>query len=94
MKLNEKLFYVINLIQDYRQYLITKNRLEEITQTGDEGKINHWAKTRELYFSLDTELLHSVGLNKNEFDFERVYMYRITDEMNNTEMKDLEKFKF
>ena len=51
-------------------------------------------KTKEYYFNMDDDVLNSVGLKKNNFDFDRILMYKLTDEINNTEFYQLEKFEF
>lgn len=94
MKLNETLLYIIATVQEYKKFLATKNHLEAITQTGEKGKMDFYKKTKEYYFNMDDDVLNSVGLKKNNFDFDRILMYKLTDEINNTEFYQLGKFEF
>ena len=92
VKMNETLLYIIGTIQDYKKYLISKNYLQKIISGKDE--LDWYEGTKELYNSLNNELFNKAGIKKNNYTFERIITYPLTNEINNTEFEDLKKFEF
>lgn len=87
MQLNEKLLNIIDVVQSYKWYRIREIKILDLNR-------DWYKETEDYYYNLPRKLLDEVGLRKNNFDFERVIRFKITDEISSTEYKDLGRFDF
>lgn len=79
VKLTKEILYTVATVQSYKKYLIDRNGLE--------GNIEWYDETLKLFNSLKT------SVPKTHHNFECILWFKITDEMNETEFKDLGKFE-
>ena len=59
------------------------------------GLLNDWQKaTKDYFFKINTDLIKKLGLAKNQYCFDAILSFAITDEMNSTLRDELGQFEF
>lgn len=100
--MSEKLLSVICMVQSAMHLFLDEVNLvryeadiegQSYTK-GMESKSDWKTRTRNYFFAIDDSLVNSVGLVKNEFCFEALLRYEVTEEMKHTHFDELGKFTF
>ena len=93
IKMSEGLLHLIVMVQDYKNYLMSRVMFERYFHNNVNG-IDFYKETKDFYYNIDSEILKQYGLSKNDVSFNKVYNYKVTEEMENIEYCFLDKFEF
>lgn len=89
-RLSEQKLQLILTIQDYAKF--QKNNAKLL---GIDISTFDWIDVTEQYYNnLPDDILAKEGLKKNKRDFEKVYYYKVTDEIMKSPVEELNSFKF
>lgn len=102
LKMNEQLMAVICMVQSAKDLFLNEldlvrygTTIEDQAYTAHMVSEDDWAaRTRNYFFAIDDAFVDSLGLKKNEYCFEALLRYDVTDEMKNTDYDELGKFTF
>ena len=84
--LNETLLNLILFIQRGRMYYIAKSEIL--------GKpIDWWQAVREEWYGVPKKIFEDAGIKQNEFNFEFVLSFLVTDAMMSAQTEELCEFK-
>lgn len=94
LPLNENLLAVICMVQAAKNLYIAELKIvrKGVYVTGMEPSDDWYTRTRKYFSAIDTEFLRSLGLKKNEYCFESILDFDVTDEIRSTLYDDLGKF--
>lgn len=100
--LSEKLLSVICMVQSAKALFVNevvlvnyKSHIKFPAYANGMKSESDWiTRTRNYFFAIDDSLIASLELKKNEYCFDALLRYVVTDEMKNTESDELNKFSF
>ena len=102
LEMNEQILSIISMIQSAKALFLSEldlvryeTHIKEQSYTKRMVSDSDWlTRTRNYFFAIDDTFVKSLGLKKNEYCFEALLRYEVTDEMKNTNFDELNKFSF
>ena len=94
-KMTIELLNLLIMVQNYKIFLDSQRMFnDKLGIESDYFTRDSHIGTHAFYIGIDSNILDKFNLSHNKISFEKVLYFVVTDEMENTEYCDLDKFEF